>query len=222
MSTERDFEQKRKAKQFFMGLVFIVVLVLGWYFPLLGFFIPLCMLLGIGIGISGRGRKWCDWYCPRGSFYDSLIIRLSPRKTIPPILRNMYFRLGVLTLLMLILAVNLIIRWPHYGRIGAFFVTLLTVTTTLGIILALIFHHRSWCMICPIGTIINLAAKNKNPLMLDSDFCVECKLCVKGCPMQIKPYLFKATGAQAVKDKDCLSCGSCVSRCPRGALRFKS
>lgn len=72
MTEYKLLAQKRKIKQFLMAGVFIVILILGWYYPLLGYFIPLCMLLGIGIGFS-KGRKWCDWFCPRGSFFDSMI-----------------------------------------------------------------------------------------------------------------------------------------------------
>ena len=202
-----------------MGLVFIAILVLGWDFPLLGFFIPLCMLLGVAIGI-GRGRKWCDWYCPRGSFYDAIIGNFSPKKNIPPVLKSLYFRLGLLVFLMLIMVFNLVLRWPNPYRTGAFFITLLTTTTALGVILALTIHARAWCTVCPVGTIINLTARNKKPLKIDSELCVECKLCAKACPVQIKPFKFKGEGIQVVKDKDCLQCGSCVAVCPKSALTF--
>jgi len=65
----KDFSKKRLAKQWAVTPLFLLILFGGWKYPFLGFFIPLCMLLGIGLF---RGRKWCDWYCPRGSFYDTL------------------------------------------------------------------------------------------------------------------------------------------------------
>lgn len=217
MEAYKIFQQQRSIRQFFMGLGFIVIIVTGWYLPLLGFFIPLCMLFGIGMGVI-RGRKWCDWYCPRGSFYDALIGRLSPQKDIPPALRSLLFRVGFLVVLMLILAVNLVIRWPNPYRMGMFFMVLLTITTTLGIILAVIFNSRTWCMVCPIGTMIKLTSRNKKPLKINSSSCAECKLCAKVCPVQIKPYSFKGKGLETVKDKDCLQCGSCVAVCPEKSL----
>lgn len=211
-------QQKRKTKQFFLSLIFIAILILGWHYPLLGYFIPLCMLLGIGIG-AVRGRKWCDWYCPRGSFYDALMSSVSPKKRIPSLFRNIYFRIGFLSLLMLIMAFNLFARWPDPYRIGMLFVSLITITTILGIILALFFHQRTWCLICPIGTVVNLIGRVKHTVKINSDLCVECKLCAQVCPVQLKPYLFKGKGIQAVKDGDCLRCGLCVSVCPKKALR---
>ncbi|MBP7216530.1 MAG: 4Fe-4S binding protein [Candidatus Omnitrophica bacterium] len=221
MENFKLFEAKRRLRQYGMAFVFVLILIFGWQFPFLGYFIPACMLLGFGMGLM-RKRKWCDWYCPRGSFYDALARPLSPQKKIPALFKNIPFRLGALALLMIIMIVNLIMRWPHADQIGFFFIIMLTVTTTLGVILAIIFHQRSWCMICPIGTIINLTGKSKSPLTIDSDKCVECKLCAKACPVQIKPYLFKQKGVLTVNDRDCLQCASCVAACPKKALYFSN
>lgn len=200
-----------------MTPVFIAVITGGWFYPLLGFFIPLCMLLGMGIALF-RGRKWCDWFCPRGSFYDVLMKPLSPGKAIPAIFKSMPFRLIILALLMTLMTVNLFLRWPYLNKIGMFFVALLTVTTTLGIILAVVFHPRTWCSFCPIGTIINLISKKKNLLKIDSKLCNECKSCYKACPIQISPYKFKKAGIEIVKDADCLKCNLCIAVCPKRAL----
>lgn len=202
-----------------MGLLFVVIVILGWFYPLLGYFIPFCMLLGISIALR-KGRKWCDWYCPRGSFYDGLISAISPKKQMPAIFRKMYFRVTMLAVLMTLMMVNLIVRWPDPLKMGMVFVVMLTVTTTLGIILALVFHQRSWCMVCPIGTLTNIVGMNKAMLKIDSNLCIECKLCAKVCPVQIKPYLYKKEGMQPMKDSDCLKCGLCVAVCPAKALNF--
>lgn len=208
---------ERRAKQLLVTPVFILILAAGWFYPVLGFFIPLCMLAGIGIAFW-RGRKWCDWYCPRGSFYDCLIRPISPQRKIPALFKNIPFRIAVLALLLSLMTINLVARWPHPDKIGAFFVLLLTVTTTLGIILAFIFHQRSWCSFCPIGTVINLISKNKYPLKLDSRLCVECKICNNICPIQIAPYQFKKEGIEIVQDADCLKCNLCIAACPTHAL----
>ena len=210
-------QAKRKIKQFLTALIFIAILAFGWHYPLLGYFIPLCMLLGLGIGLF-RGRKWCDWYCPRGSFYDALIKPISLKRDIPNLFKSMYFRVAVLSILLLVMTFNLAKRWPDPDKIGLFFVILITITTILGIVLAIVFHQRSWCLICPIGTIVNLIGRNKYPLKVNSDLCVECKLCAKVCPIQIKPYLYKREGIQIVKGDDCLKCGLCVAVCPKKAL----
>lgn len=196
---------------------FVIILVFGWRYPLLGYFIPLCMLSGIVIGLRG-GRKWCDWYCPRGSFYDVIASLFSPKRRIPDLFRNIPFRIAVLVLLMLAMGINLYLRWPDPRRIGMLFVTLLTVTTALGIILAALIHQRAWCLICPVGTIINLTGGKRHPLRIDSALCTECWLCGEICPIQISPYKFKKTAKEIVRDKDCLKCGLCISVCPKASL----
>jgi polyferredoxin len=219
MTEYKIVEQKRKTKQFIMGIVFLAVIIGGWKYPLLGYFIPLCMLLGIGIGFF-KGRKWCDWLCPRGSFFDVSIKLISPKKEIPRCFKSLPLRIGVLSFLMLMMTLQIIKHWPNPYKIGMFFVTLLTVTTILGIILALIFHQRTWCYFCPIGSMANWVGRNKYPLKIDSKLCTECKLCYKVCPIQVAPFKFKKQNREIARDGDCLKCNHCVLSCPQKALEF--
>jgi polyferredoxin len=219
MTEYKIFEKKRRIKQFIMGIVFLAVLIGGWRYPLLGYFIPLCMLLGISIGFL-KGRKWCDWFCPRGSFFDVFIKPISPKREIPKFFKGLPFRIGMLSFLMLMMTLQIIKRWPNPYKIGMFFVVLLTVTTIIGIILALIFHHRTWCCFCPIGSMANWAGREKYPLKIDSNLCTECKLCYKVCPIQVAPFWFKRLSLETVRDGNCLKCGLCVLSCPKGALKL--
>ncbi|MBI4846029.1 MAG: 4Fe-4S binding protein [Candidatus Omnitrophica bacterium] len=212
-------KMKRYIKQIFMSLVFLGILIGGWVYPLLGYFIPLCMFLGIGISFF-QGRKWCDWYCPRGSFYDALVKPFSPKKQIPKLFKRQPFRIIVLAILMSVMTTRLIFSWPNPYKIGAFFILMLSVTTTLGIILTLFFHQRTWCYLCPVGFLANLAGRGKHPLKIDSSACIDCKLCAKVCPMQIEPYKFKKEKPEIVQDWDCLKCKTCVINCPKKALKF--
>lgn len=219
MAEYKGLEKKRRAKQFFMVGLFLVVIIGGWRYPLLGYFIPLCMLLGIGIAVS-RGRKWCDWLCPRGSFFDVLIKPINPRKEIPRLLKGLPFRIGMFSFLMLMMTLQISKRWPDPYKIGMFFVMLLTVTTILGVILALFFHQRAWCCFCPIGSMANWAGRWRYALKIDSKLCTECELCYKICPIQVAPFKFKKVDIETVKDWDCLKCKLCVSACPKKALNL--
>ncbi|MCX8023306.1 MAG: 4Fe-4S binding protein [Syntrophorhabdaceae bacterium] len=211
-------KRERRIKQFIMGTVFIVLLIGGWYFSLIGYFIPLCMVAGIGMA-SIKGRKWCNWYCPRGSFADSYMKIISPEKRIPDFLKKTPVRVGVLLFLIGMLTYQIIRLWPDFYGIGRFFVILLTITTTVGIILGILLHQRSWCYICPIGTLSNWVGKNRYKLTIEPEKCIECKLCYKTCPMQLTPFEMKHEKEMKFKG-DCLKCGLCVATCPKEALKF--
>jgi ferredoxin-type protein NapH len=208
----------RAIKQYILGSVFIILLVAGWYLPIIGYFIPLCMIAGVGMATI-RGRQWCNWYCPRGSFADTYLKFISPGKKIPKLLKSNPFRIGVLAFLMIMLTTQVVRLWPDGFAIGGFFIILLTVTTIIGIILSLVYHQRSWCYICPIGSLSNWVGKNKHQLTMNSDACINCKACAKTCPMQLAPMEIKEAPEMQYKG-DCLKCGLCVANCPKDALSF--
>lgn len=199
-------------KQTLIGLVFITFLIAGWYFPVFGFIIPACMAFGISISFS-KGRKWCEWYCPRGSFYDSALKIISPQKKIPDLFKNLPLRITLLSFLFAMMILQISSHGTNVILIGQFFMTLLTATTAIGVILGVLFHQRSWCYICPVGTAANLIGKDRYKLTVDTKKCVECKLCNQICPMQLQPY--------NTKSNDCIKCGDCIKLCPKAALSFE-
>lgn len=217
MENYKVLDKERRFKQFFMAGFFVIILLGGWYYPVIGYFMPLCMFLAMGIGLF-RGRKWCDWFCPRGSFFEVLIKHISPKNKIPRFLKGLPLRIGFLSFLMLLMITQIIKLWPDLKKIGMFFAVQLSITTLLGVVLALIFHQRSWCCFCPIGSMANWAGRQKYPLRIDSGLCTDCGLCYKVCPIQIAPYKFKKEGFETVKNGDCLKCRLCVSACPKKAL----
>jgi ferredoxin-type protein NapH len=208
----------RGLKQYIMGTVFLVLLMLGWFYSLVGYFIPLCMIAGIGVA-SWKGRKWCDWMCPRGSFSDSYLKLISLKREIPGFFRTAPLRVGVIIFLMSMLTYQIIRLWPDPYAIGKLFMTLLTITTVMSVVLALIVHQRTWCYICPIGTISNWVGENRRPLCEKNDLCNSCTLCNKTCPMLLAPYELKEKGSMSFKG-DCLKCGLCVETCPKDTLTF--
>jgi polyferredoxin len=212
-------QKARRLKQVILGTAFLVLLGAGWLYPLIGYFIPVCMLLGIGLA-AFKGRNWCDWLCPRGSFEDSLLARISPQRRIPRVFRTLPLRLGVMAFLMGMLTYQIIRLWPDPWAIGGFFVLLLSITTAVGVGLGLIFQQRTWCYVCPIGTMSNWVGKNRRPLILAAERCTECNLCARTCPMQLTPVALKEQGFMPHRG-DCLKCSLCVGSCPTGALTFQ-
>jgi ferredoxin-type protein NapH len=213
-----EAKRSRRAKQLAGGGAFVALLAGAWVYPWLGYFIPVCMVAGIGLAVF-KGRTWCNWMCPRGSFADAMLSGVSPGKTIPLALRSTPVRAFMIAVLMGVLGSQIAMVWPDARAIGRVFVVLLSITTGVGILLALIWHQRVWCYICPIGTMSNWVGKNRQPLHMAEDRCTECSLCAKACPMQLSPSDLKANDAMACKG-DCLKCGLCVETCPKQALSF--
>ena len=50
--------------------------------------------------------------------------------------------------------------------------------------------------------------------------CVQCGICSYNCPIEIDVRAHVWRG-ESITHSDCLTCGECVSRCPRGVLRFE-
>lgn len=213
-----EFKKKRRRLQAYTWIGLPLVVIGGWFYPKLGYFLLACMLGAVGIAFY-KGRSWCDWMCPRGSFYDLFLQKFSAGREIPSFLRGKGFRIFMLTLLLGVLGTQIYFSWGNVDRIGMAMVTLLTVTTSAGIALGAVYHHRIWCHICPMGTFGNYLAEGKYPLNI-SENCSDCKVCSRVCPMQLKPHQYRE--ARIMGDNDCIKCSTCVAACPKKALGFEA
>jgi polyferredoxin len=205
-----------KKIQVWLSLGFIALLIGGWFYYPLGYFLLVCMLGAMGIGMI-KGRYWCDWICPRGSFFDMLLKRISPRRDVPSFFRHPAFRSGWLIFLMIMLAIQLPPVWGDFYKMGKPFVMILTVTTVVGTIFGIMYHERIWCMFCPMGTMANWLGRGRMVLKVD-EACTNCGTCEKVCRMQINPGSYREAGL--VAHGDCLKCSYCVESCPQKALSF--
>lgn len=212
-------EKKNKKRNILQSLTWLglpVVAIGGWFYPLLGFLLLGCMIGSVGIAFF-RGRAWCDWMCPRGSFFDLFFSKVSPRRKIPGFLRTGYFRGFMVGLIFVVLGIQIFLARGDVYAMGLAMVRVLNVTTAAGIILALAVHPRTWCHICPMGTLGNWVSRGRGSLVIGQG-CVSCQACSKVCPMQLEPYRYAARGVMG--DNDCIRCSTCVERCPKKALSF--
>ena len=203
--------------QKFLGASFLPILVAGYFYPIIGFVILVCMIAGFTIAIK-HGRKWCDVACPRGSFLDFYATKISPQKPLPKWFYTYKFRLTFITILFSFLTFNIVKAWPDITNIGFAFVKTLIITTILSIILAVIFRARAWCLICPVGTFSGLIGGKKGRLKIDFAKCANCTNCERVCPMGLVPYKDKHTGV--LNSRDCIKCKTCIANCPTGAISF--
>ena len=93
-------------------------------------------------------------------------------------------------------------------------------SAAVGVGLGIIFHERTWCYICPIGTMSNWVCKNRRPLTISAERCTQCNLCAPNCPMQLSPAAIKEQSSMP-NGGDCLKCRVCVESCRKAALAFQ-
>ena len=193
-----------------LGLVMVTVIALGWKYPLLGFIVPAAMGAGI-IGGFLKGRWVCGNACPRGSFLDSWFSYVAGKNKMPEILKSIRFRWLVLSLLMGVMTLRLLQNPSDFHHWGIVFWQMCAVTTLAAVGLGLRYSTRSWCSICPVGTMAGTFGKGKHSLQVSSS-CKACGLCEISCPMQLEIARFRHVGQS--EEKDCIKCSGCISACP--------
>lgn len=206
-----------QSKLFWVLLGFLAI---GMFYPLIGLVALVCMFAPVAFSFA-KGRYWCGNFCPRGSFYDHVASRFSPQKPIPAFFKSTPFRVFALLFVMGMFGSQMYYAWGSAEAMGAVIIRVIFATTIVGIVLSLLFHQRTWCSFCPMGTISAWVSSARKPMpLLVSEACVGCRLCTKACPLQLRPY--EAKGArEGFTDPDCLKCGRCVKKCPKQALSFE-
>jgi len=187
----------------------------GFLYQPLGYAVLICMGTSVGLAFS-RGRTWCD-VCPRGTFFDVVMKRVSPGRPLPAFLRSTGFRAFALLFVMGMMSFQLSRVWGDAAAMGSVFTKLLLATTLLGIVLALFINARTWCTFCPMGSMASWIGKRKRPLQV-AESCVSCQACDKVCPMDLSPSSHKDAGQ--MEHGDCLKCSACVAQCPKAALSW--
>lgn len=203
--------------KWFLALVVVVVFAIGWHFQGLGFVVPVAMAAGMGGGFL-RGRWVCGNLCPRGSLLDTWLGSLN-RRPIPEWMMRPAVRWGVLVLLIGFMVAQLTVdpgNWQHWGIV---FWRMCLITTVAAVGLAITYAPRSWCRICPVGTVAAQVGGYKQPLQIASD-CRACGLCEQACSMQFTIATHRHAGQ--LPERDCLKCSTCIKACPSQMLSWSS
>jgi polyferredoxin len=204
-------------------LILISYCIIGLISPALGIAAIICMLAPVLIAFA-RGRMWCGNFCPRGSFCDNLLVKISWKKEIPQVFRSLWLRILFLILLMGAFAIQLIFAWGSIAAVGMVFVRMILITTGIAVILGIIFSQRVWCLICPMGTMAHLVTKHAaadsqiKHVTFNKERCIDCKSCSKVCPIEIDVFSHKKQGK--VTNADCLKCNVCVNKCPKKSIEI--
>lgn len=203
-------------------VILLLFLILGIFDFRIGLIAIVCMIAPIVVSIF-KGRFWCGNLCPRGSFYDNVVYKFSNKKKVPKLLKSVYFRVFVTTIMLVVFTTGMIKNWGNLYGMGFVIYRLIVVTTIIGLVLAPFYNERAWCNFCPMGSIAALISKfrnrkNKEVILNINNTCVGCKLCTKTCPMGIDVHEYKG---DSVSHYDCIQCGRCVKKCPKKSIGYK-
>lgn len=204
--------------------IFIIsFLAIGWKYPIIGSIALICMIAPTITAAWKGGRIWCGSFCPRGSLNDNLLIKISRSATIPKFFRTVWFRIGFALFLIYNFVTGIINAQGNLIKIGFVFYKIILITTMITVFLGIIFHERTWCSFCPMGSLSALITKVKRSwskqskqINVNEEKCINCNICAKSCPMDLNPYDF-VDGSN--KDLDCIHCEECVYNCPVNALK---
>jgi ferredoxin-type protein NapH len=196
--------------------ILLLFLISGLFNPTIAILALLCMMGPIFLSLF-KGRLWCGHICPRGNFFDNIISQFSNDKKVPWILRNILVRALVAVVMLYFFIHNTLMQWGNFKEIGMIFYKMIALTTIVGIFLSLLFHERTWCHMCPMGSIsafFSIFSGQKNSLKVLSS-CVNCKRCANVCPLSIRPFKYKG---KVISHPDCIKCNKCAEVCPKKAI----
>ncbi|MBM7556598.1 4Fe-4S binding protein [Halanaerobacter jeridensis] len=203
-------------------MLLLLFLIVGWKFPVIGIVAVFCMIAPVVAASWKEGRIWCGNHCPRGQFNDNLLSKISRSTEIPSFFKSVYFRIGFFLFLIYNFVTGIINANGNLAAIGLVFYKIIFVTTIITVSLGVIFHQRTWCAFCPMGSLSALVVKIKrkfvsNPMQIkvDEEKCVDCGLCSENCPLDLEPHNFSEKGDCNL---DCLHCNECIDSCPVDAL----
>lgn len=132
--------------------VSLTVIVGGFFFPILGLFVPLLLIFAV-ITNFFRNRWFCGKACPRAYILGGFLPGISRYKNLPRFLYSDGLR-SVLCGFLLICAVGQTSRLFHnLQALGWFFWFVCAGTFAFALILGLAYKPRAWCALCPVGTL---------------------------------------------------------------------
>ena len=187
------------------------------------------------------GRFICGWLCPFGFFQELLHKIPSPKLQKSHITRYLSYGkyiIGILFVILIPLGLYVVtdIGLPAFCEYicpaGTFeaaiplFLTNKNLLANIGMITALKFSilfliiifsiviFRPFCrFLCPLGAFYGLFNKLAIfGIAIDATQCTNCGTCARICQMDIK----------IAGDRDCISCGKCITACPEQAIHFKN
>lgn len=224
-----NIKYARNVVQFAVGLYMLIYLGIisnenmqiegFWYYLLLGVFEAAVIhyLVAKIIGPIIFGRGWCGYACWTGMILDLLPYKVPKEKR----KKLGFIRYITFLLSFVFVAILFIFKFDNLSNImfWAFIIGNVIYYIT-GISLAFIFKdNRAFCKyICPITIFLKPASYFALiRVKRDKDKCINCKKCIKSCPMNVDMLDNSRKRKNAT---ECILCNNCVRNCPKKALHL--
>lgn len=224
-----NIKYARNVVQFAVGLYMLIYLGIisnenmqiegFWYYLFLGVFEAAVIhyLVAKIIGPIIFGRGWCGYACWTGMILDLLPYKIPKEKR----KKLGFIRYITFSLSFIFVAILFIFKFDNLSNImfWAFIIGNVIYYIT-GISLAFIFKdNRAFCKyICPITIFLKPASYFELiRVKRDKDKCINCKKCIKSCPMNVDMLDNSRKRKNAT---ECILCNNCVRNCPKKALHL--
>ena len=224
-----NIKYARNVVQFAVGLYMLIYLGIisnenmqiegFWYYLFLGVFEAAVIhyLVAKIIGPIIFGRGWCGYACWTGMILDLLPYKVPKEKR----KKLGFIRYITFLLSFVFVAILFIFKFDNLSNImfWAFIIGNVIYYIT-GISLAFIFKdNRAFCKyICPITIFLKPASYFALiRVKRYKDKCINCKKCIKSCPMNV--YLLD-NSRKRKNATECILCNNCVRNCPKKALHL--
>lgn len=217
-------------------LFILLVAVGGLWEPKLGLLmLPIMMTLMV-MGLL-KGKFWCGNFCPHGSLFDHVLMPVSFKRKIPTFFQSKIVQGIAFAWFTYMLGIRMAKVFGIFGtvsftdKLGYIFVMNYLVVTVVGTFLAVFISPRTWCSVCPMGTMqllmyklgtaVGLNQKTDQKIVMHTDKkCYECGKCAKACPMQLSPYT-GLSEKNTFENEYCIRCSACVDSCPAKVLALR-
>lgn len=170
------------------------------------------------------GRGWCGWACWTAALLDFLPWSIPKQGRIKNagIIRYIHFAFSLIIVLVMWFVLDMKMKGEQWGQEFYWLAAGNALYYAAGISLAAILKdNRAFCKyLCPIPVLQKIGARvSVLKIKIDSTKCIECGLCQKLCPMDIKLLDYKREGKR-VLSTECIICGNCMNNCPRGSVQM--
>ncbi|MDR1498976.1 MAG: 4Fe-4S binding protein [Rickettsiales bacterium] len=163
------------------------------------------------------GAIACGWVCPTGLVQDLVFVKKFGVK-IPDKIHKKLRWLRYIFASAMVANFLFIFSNIQHGISNLLKLQFAGAYIPMAFVIASMFVERFFCRyFCPFGAIAGLKSLVRpTTIARDKSTCVNCKICDKVCPMQIK-----VSEIDSSYSPNCVDCFKCVEKCPKKSLQIK-